>query len=589
LHFQPGVLNAGEEEILMAQNYRNFTTAVYCTVNDVIRMQDTDWLTRSIELLQKSIKIDKVYLETYRSMVLADKAIMENAKAFFADRGIKTSGGITTTAVTGKQDYQSFCYANPEHRRKMKEISTYTAELFDEVMLDDFFFYNCSCERCIEAKGDKSWTEYRLEAMAEVSENLVIAPAKQVNPNVNMIIKYPNWYDHYHFIGYNLEKEPKLFDMIYTGTETRDAQHTHQHLQPYLSYGIMRFLENVKPGKNGGGWIDPFARRTLDRYAEQIRLTLFAKSREVTLFCFGALLDPWGHSAGSKEPQSWVAPVAGNVFDDVDSFLDELGEPYGIDSYKPYHSHGEDFLHNYIGTLGIPIELKPEFPADSQTIFLTECAKFDVEIVDKIKRQLLNGKIVIITSGLLKALQDKGLEDITQTKYTDKKVIVNTFSSFREVHHSTGDIMIPQIKYATNDSWEVITCLKNQDGYPLLLRVPYADGNMYVLTIPETVSDLYDLPRETLTQLKEALLQDLPVHVESEGKVSLFTYKNDTCIVESFLPHNCKVNVVLHSPAVKLFDLKTGKEISGYVKGDNTIFPVPLRAGGYCAFRYEYA
>lgn len=570
----------------MAQNYQNFTTAIYCTVNDVVRMQNTEWLTKSIDLIQKSVKIDKVYLETYRSMVTADKATMEQAKAFFADRGIKTSGGITTTVATSKQDYQSFCYANPEHREKMKELAAYTAGLFDEVILDDFFFYNCSCEKCIGAKGDKNWIEYRLEAMADVSENLVIAPARKANPNVNMIIKYPNWYDHYHILGYNLEKEPKLFDMIYTGTETRDAQHTHQHLPPYLSYGIMRFLENVKPGKNGGGWIDPFARRTLDRYAEQIRLTLFAKAREVMLFCFGALLDIWEESVALANPKSWVAPVAGNVFDDVDAFLGELGEPYGIDSYKPYHSHGEDFLHNYIGTLGIPMELKPEFPVDSQTIFLTEYAKFDADIVHKIKGQLLNGKTVIITSGLLKALQGKGIEDIAQLEYTDKKVIVNTFSSFREVHRSAVDIMIPQIAYATNESWEIITCLKNENGYPLLLRVPYAKGTMYVLTIPETVSDLYCLPRDTLTQLKEALLRDLPVHVESEGKISLFTYKNDTCIVESFLSHNCEVNVVLHS-AAKLFDLKSGEEISGYVKSSNTIFPVPLLAGGYRAFRYE--
>jgi hypothetical protein len=344
----------------------------------------------------------------------------------------------------------------------------------------------------------------------------------------------------------------------------------------------------VKPGKNGGGWIDPFARRTLDRYAEQIRLTLFAKAREVMLFCFGALFDIWQESDTLEHPKSWVAPVAGKVFDDVDAFLGELGEPYGVDSYKPYHSHGEDFLHNYIGTLGIPIELKPEFPAGSQTIFLTECAKFDPAIVDKIKGQLLNDNTIIITSGLLKALQGKGIEDIAQIEYTDKKVTVNTFSSFREVHRSAVDIMIPQIAYATNESWEVITCLKNEDGYPLLLRVPYGNGIMYVLTIPETVSDLYYLPRETLTQLKEALLRDLPVHVESEGRVSLFTYKNDTCIVESFLPYNCEVNVVLHSAAVKLFDLKSGKEINGYVRGDHTLFPVTLLPGGYRAFRYEY-
>ena len=41
----------------------------------------------------------------------------------------------------------------------------------------------------------------------------------------------------------------------------------------------MRYFENVKPGGNGGGWVDPFSRVTLDRYSEQIELTMLAKAR----------------------------------------------------------------------------------------------------------------------------------------------------------------------------------------------------------------------------------------------------------------------------------------------------------------------
>ena len=42
---------------------------------------------------------------------------------------------------------------------------------------------------------------------------------------------------------------------------------------------------------------------------------------------------------------------------------------------------------------GIPIEMVPQFPADSKTILLTEAAKYDLNIVDKIKRQLSRGQI----------------------------------------------------------------------------------------------------------------------------------------------------------------------------------------------------
>ena len=65
--------------------------------------------------LQQSIKIDKVYLETHRSMRVAERAVMEKVKDFFEGRGIQTSGGITPVADEHDQ-FRTFCYSDPEHR-----------------------------------------------------------------------------------------------------------------------------------------------------------------------------------------------------------------------------------------------------------------------------------------------------------------------------------------------------------------------------------------------------------------------------------------------------------------------------------------
>ena len=178
-------------------SYKNFNVAIYTRVYEVQKMRNLDWLEENFDLLSKYVKINKVYLETHRDMVIADRETILKAKDFFESRGIKTSGGITTV-VSERDRFKSFCYTNPQHREKIREIVTYTAELFDEIILDDFFFTNCKCELCIQAKGDKSWTAFRLDQMEEVSKNLVIKPAKKVNPNVKIIIKYPNWYDHFH-------------------------------------------------------------------------------------------------------------------------------------------------------------------------------------------------------------------------------------------------------------------------------------------------------------------------------------------------------------------------------------------------------
>ena len=231
--------------------------------------------------------------------------------------------------------------------------------------------------------------------MDDAAENLIIKPARAVNPKVKLIIKFPNWYEHFQGLGYDLDQEPKLFDGIYTGTETRDPVITDQHLQQYESYEIIRYFDNIKPGGNGGGWVDTYSIRYIDRYAEQLWDTMFAKAPQIMLFEWSAMSRPiqagdraaWQNMHTSFDyDKCWQmfetntgrltnppsARVAGYSLEQVDKFLGQLGNPIGIASYKPYQSTGEDFLHNYLGMIGIPIELHPEFPTNADLVLLTE-------------------------------------------------------------------------------------------------------------------------------------------------------------------------------------------------------------------------
>src|SRR5690606_19130157 len=133
----------------------------------------------------------------------------------------------------------------------------------------------------------------------------------------------------------------------------------------------------------------------------------------------------------------------------------ELGSPVGVKSDKPFHSKGEDFLHNFIGMTGIPIDLHPVFPEDAQTVLLTESAKYDPDIVQKIERHLRSGKSVVITSGLLEALQDRGLGNVVELEVTGRKALVDEFLVDGGIYRSSEKIIIPQIDYLTNDSWEL--------------------------------------------------------------------------------------------------------------------------------------
>ena len=242
-----------------SQHYKNFKVSVYCRAYEVAKMGDTtNYLKPIWDELSRQLKVDKVYLETHRDTHIVDQKTLDIAKKFFRDRGITVAGGITFT-ISEPNHFQTYCYSDPEHRKKVQELSEYTARNFDEIILDDFFFTNCKSDQSIIDKGTKSWTDFRLRLMSDAGRELVVGPAKKVNPKVKMIIKYPNWYEHFQGLGFNLEEEPKYFDGIYTGTETRDAVYSDQHLQAYLGYNVFRYYENIKPGGNGGGWVDPVA------------------------------------------------------------------------------------------------------------------------------------------------------------------------------------------------------------------------------------------------------------------------------------------------------------------------------------------
>jgi hypothetical protein len=561
-------------------DYKNFDLAVYCPQWDMRQMEDPAWLESSFNMLNQYIHIEKVYLETHRNLDIIEKKNVLKIKKFFEDRDVKVSGGITYV-VSERNRYQSFCYTKSADKKKVREIAEYTAGLFDEIILDDFFFTNCKCEECIQAKGNKSWTQYRTDMMTDIAENVVIGPARKVNPDVKIIIKYPNWYDHFQYTGYNLETQPTLFDMIYTGTETRDPVYTHQHLQPYQSYSQMRYFENIAPGRNGGGWVDPGSHRYLDRYAEQIALTLFAKAKEQTLFCWGALVQMIRESDELLKPHSEFAPVAGYQLARIDAFVGKLGNPVGVKSYKPYHSSGEDFLQNYIGMLGIPMDITPEFPADEKMIFLTEQAGLDKDIVEKIKKQLIGGKDVMITSGLYRRLQGKGIEDIVELEYTDKKASVHQFYDWHDVYFSENDILIPQIRYATNDSWELITALDNGVGYPILQQAGYGNGKLFVLVIPDNFGELYELPKEVLTGIKQVLMKSLFVCTDSPSNVSLFVYDNNSFIVHSFKDYPVPVKIFLDDEFKNVMDLESNHAIDIHEENGKAVFTTRLEPHDY--------
>jgi hypothetical protein len=569
--------------------HSQFRVAVYIPASVVQQMKNPAYLQQSWDQIDSQVHVDKVYIESYRSRVLVDDALLETVKSFFVAHGVQVAGGIAFTDVDSGQ-FTSFSYTDPKDRAYVKHISEVTARHFDEIILDDFFFNSTKYDSDIAAKGPASWTDFRLRLMDEVSRDLVVGPARAVNPKVKTIIKFPNWYEHFQGSGYDLDREPKIFNGIYTGTETRDPVTTDQHLQQYESYQIIRYFDNIKPGGNGGGWVDTYDLRYLDRYAEQLWDTMLAKTPEIMLFQWSDLLRParlgsreaWSgldtsfssaeldkwHAASNSPAPANFATAAGYSLSKVNAVVGKLGNPVGVASYKPYQSTGEDFLHNYLGMIGIPIDLHPEFPADAKTVLLTESAKFDPAIVGKIKAKLQKGGNVIITSGLLKALQGKGIEQIAEIHATGNVLKIQDYwgafgAGGGANLGATSDVLVPEIAFLTNDAWPIVRGTANGRGAPLLLMDHYSKGILYVLTIPENANDLYSLPQLVLTSIKRYLMADFPVQIDAPSQVSLFAYDNNSFVVESYLNAPAQVTVSTLGPSTRLRDLATGKVVEG--------------------------
>lgn len=580
-------------------NYRNFDLVVYFVAHDVKRT-NPEKLQKEIDFFQKYMRLDKVYLEPYRGGDFATEEEVRMCKEVFERNGIHVEGGITTCMPTPEghekkqRMFDTFCYNDEYMMDTLKQVSELNAKVFDAFILDDFYFNNCTCDTCRKEKEkynqehgieDGSWQAYRSHRMYEASLEYVINPAKAINPNCKITIKYPNWMESYQETGYDPILQKEIFDEIYTGTETRDPVNTDQHLPRYLSFSLMRYLEDMAPGRNGGGWFDPFDCRMLDYYLEQAYLTAFSKPREMMMFCFQALVN------------SVNVPALGFMLDKLDALLDKVGEPIGIPCYIPNASQGEDNVQDFLGMHGFPIVTTPWFKKDAPVMLLTESSAYDKDIVTKLEEYIASGHKAIVTSGFVKATLDRGLKNITSIRDRGRKTTVRDFASecsffFNrwERAYSESPVNIPVLEFRNNATWgAVCKGINEEEAYTLFARDTYGQGQMYTLVVPESFSDIKKYPNIVLNRMR----REMPVngiYLEGNPMISLFAYDNDTFILYPYVDANtrdCDVFVhVKDAKALKSLDFDRTIEPL-YIKNGEAVFSLRAMVGKFSCYKIE--
>ena len=104
----------------------HFKVSVYVRAAEVQKMKDTQWLESSWATISNQLDVDKIYLETHRDLLIVDDATIEKAKKFFQKQGIEVAGGITFT-INESNEFETFCYSDPEHRKLVQKIAETTA------------------------------------------------------------------------------------------------------------------------------------------------------------------------------------------------------------------------------------------------------------------------------------------------------------------------------------------------------------------------------------------------------------------------------------------------------------------------------
>jgi hypothetical protein len=426
--------------------------------------------------------VTRVFVECFRDGYQADRGTLSNAMARFRAEGLAVSGCVTPTQVGKRSTGWNVisCYTDPATQERVKAIFEFAASLSDEIMIDDFWFTDCTCAACDTARqartvtldgrtfpvGGDTWEDYRGELMVQLSRVHVLEAARRVNPNARLIIKYPQWYDRFHERGYEVVRQTHDFDRIWVGTETRDYQDPRWGgTVQYEAYFIMRWLGQLGGEKCGGGWFDPYG--TTERtYVEQARQTVLGGARESLLFCYGSLLG----DTGPRNVEALRAEIP-----DLFAVAREVArrEIVGVAAYKPANSHPENEarVYDFVGMLGLPLVPCHEFPGDAPAAFFPVHALKDPGFAEKLERLIRAGKPVLLTDGLAARLEGR----------------VN-------------------------------------------LRAP----NVQILAVQGDPKSLLALSQDALGPLREPLLRPLRTRFHAPNQVGLYLFRDGSWVIENF-------------------------------------------------------
>ena len=393
--------------------------SVYITTQNLEKYgANADTLTEMIGNV-KDIGANKVFLESWRGGKLTDKTIHKHVRDAFVEAGIEVATGIMPVRggdvslldtddfgfkkdIGGNSRWASdICYSRPWSREVLREAMRQGAELFDEYIIDDAFCTQCTCVYCRAQRGDRTWDEFRRDQLLEVAREDIVGACREVNPDIKMILKFPQWYDRLKNFGYDTATEPGEFDATWIGTETRDPDTAQFGFVPqYEACFNVRWHKNSSPNLEGC-WFDFYdCDKTI--YVEQAYQSVLGGARNLTLFCYasGLFLDAKDDYLGNLKKHT---PNLQKIADATEC------EPVGVTVVRPHNPvpREDHYIYDSFGMCGFPLVPVADWPEETpKSLLVTAHNTDDDQLTAKVADVVDAGGTVFITAAAMAERDD---------------------------------------------------------------------------------------------------------------------------------------------------------------------------------------
>jgi len=496
--------------------WQHIKTAMFFTSVDVEKLLATPEERRATLAYFAPLRLSKVYLEDARGDVAAVAFLREIAAALKAE-GLEVSGAVVPA------DKGPLCYNDPKDMATLEGRVRVLAQVFDEIIVDDWLFTTCTCAKCLAGRGSDSWADYRSRLVAEQSKRHLIDAAKQVRPGVQVIIKYPNWYEGHRQHGYDVARQTPQFDGVSVGIETRQRATHDQHIPIYSGYVFQQWIGGDAGPKWRSAWLDNYDMQgDPNDYVAQVWQAVLARTPEIIFWCAGQLHPPI--------PAADVYPHLVGLMPEFDRLAGMLNGPArGIAIHLPLGSVGEYNIFGYFGMIGLPMAPRTSFPTDTKTAIFTQHSLRDPQLAAELLARIRAGKEVFLTWPLLQNLRDSELGRVFNVIGESGTVASSTFR-VREGFWDSKPVeaarpfTFPKIQTSTWPYVREVALVREDADFGVLLTTPYAEGQVDVLNLPDNNYNLLRLPEPVLNSIRRIFAEELGVRLIGPGGVALYPF-----------------------------------------------------------------